>query len=214
MKVPCPCKVYICDGKGSNLKGYFFQNKWALSCLYAVINNDISPTALQLFSESFYLHQWSFRLHKCPSLPHLTPPPWKHLNWALSVPLFALVSVMFFTESDLVLIGIGTSNKPANIISFTESPWQQPVFWAPSDERGVILKIRNGWLWHTLTSCGWSACQDCGVDLTKCCMNQKWINLSLAKNEHMEQTFCQITKKKLLMDIYFCGLWAEIVCFK
>lgn len=148
MEVHCPCRVYIWDGKGSNLKGYFFQNKWAISCLYAVINNGISPTVLQLLNESLYLHQWSLRLHKCPSLPHQTPPPWKHLNWALSVSLFALVSLVFFTESDLVFMGIGTSSKPANIIRFyLESMATTCLLRAKRGERRHLKNME----WVTLT---------------------------------------------------------------
>lgn len=54
-------------------------------------------------------------VHPCP---HLTPPPWKHLNRALSVSLFSLVNLVFFTESEHVFVDIGTSSEPANTIRF------------------------------------------------------------------------------------------------
>ncbi len=151
MKVPCPCRVYIWDGKGSHFKGYFFQNKWALSCLYVALNNDIIPTVSQLLSESLYLHQWFLRLHKCPSLPHLTPPPWKHLNWALSVSLFSLVNSVFFTESELVFIDIvGTSSEQANSIRFY---WESMATTCPSRanhrERRHIANMEWVTLKHT-----------------------------------------------------------------
>lgn len=150
--------------KGS-FERVFFQNKWPLHCLCAPLNNDIITSVFQLLSESL-LHQQDLRLHKWPSLPHLTPTPWKHLNWDLSASVFSLVSLVFFTESELLFIDIGMLGKPASIISFSASPWQQPVFQGPTKKRGVILQTRNGWLWHTLTSCGWSACQNSGVDLS------------------------------------------------
>lgn len=144
-----------------------------------MFNNDIIPSVLQLFNESLYLHQWSLRLHKWSSLPHLLqhPPPWKHLNRDLSVSLLTLVSLVFLTESESLFIDTGTCSKPANIISFyrksmaTTCPSR-----AKRREWGVILQTWNGWLWHALTSV-WV---NCGVSLTKCCMNHKWINLELS----------------------------------
>lgn len=118
MKAPCLCKVYIWDGKGSNFKGYFFQNKWALSCLYVALNNDIIPTVLQLLGASLYLHQWFLRLHKCPSLP---PSNTRTLETLKQSPFrffifFGQLSVL--TESEHVFVDIGTSSEPANTIRF------------------------------------------------------------------------------------------------
>jgi len=114
----CTSSVQSLHIKGSVWKGIFFQDKWALSCLFVVLNNDIIPNAIQLLFEHHYLNQWSLRLHKWPSLPHPTPPPWKHLNGDISVSLFSLVSLVFFTESELLFIDIGMSRKAANIIRF------------------------------------------------------------------------------------------------
>lgn len=157
MKVPCPCRVYIRDGKGSDFKGYFPQNKWALSCLYIALNNDIIPSVLQLLSESHYLHERRLRLHKCPSLPHLTPPPWKHLNRALSVSLFSLVSSVFFTESELVFIDIGTCSEPANTIRFY---WESMATTCLSraNQRGRRHLANMEWVTLTHTDKLWVKC--------------------------------------------------------
>jgi len=65
--------------------------------LCVVLNNDIIPRDVSGSSDCTGVHPFN----------HLTPPPWKHLNWAFSLSLFSLVSLVFFTESELVFMDTG-----------------------------------------------------------------------------------------------------------